>query len=118
MKTCEVCGSRLITGKKYCWRHRGYHPTEKQITKLHIKKSAKEFGNLISDMREYYGAREDPTKGKEQIIIKTFTFLISLTFFIIGILAKRGNLIFIGVIFAVLWFWIRNKDIPAEKLRK
>jgi len=25
MRTCEVCGCRLITGRKYCWKHRNYH---------------------------------------------------------------------------------------------
>jgi hypothetical protein len=24
MRKCEICGRRLITGRKYCYEHRGY----------------------------------------------------------------------------------------------
>jgi len=49
-KNCEICGCRLITGRKYCWRHKHEGElNEEQIKNKIIKRNVKELGGLVDD---------------------------------------------------------------------
>src|SRR3989344_8599968 len=50
MRNCEICRSRLITGRKYCWRHRNYYPTAEQSRKAYNRKMAHDAEKIITPL--------------------------------------------------------------------
>lgn len=39
MRTCEICGERIRTGRKYCWRHRNSAETEEYRSMKKLNKA-------------------------------------------------------------------------------
>lgn len=84
MKTCDICGRNIKTGRKYCWQHRNFSPINNKGKKVY-----------------------NYNKGIVIFIIVGFIILWTLLYFFVPFISKfEGSIKFlVPFIFFALFIW-------------